>query len=108
MSGPPPGYEDDDEDYGHFCLSSRFLLAAIEHLGWLSHEQSHLLMELTESVIPLSYESVLSVVGDAFAQLPPWDSCVHCRAEMANHKVRIVNWHAAEHPALEQPTTESA
>ena len=99
-----PAPDTQDGDTGSFSPSAMFLLAAIEHLGWLSHEQAHGLVELVNTVVPWNYDSCVTTVSDLFGQMPIWDSCLQCRAELNQHKMRLVKWHQAQHPALEAST----
>ena len=85
-------------------LTAEYVLALLEHLGYISREQAEALIETANAVFPLTFDSTVSVVNDTMRQLPVWDSCPVCRLRVSQFKNAVVQWHGAGHPDPEQAT----
>ena len=83
-------------------LTGEYVLALLEHLGWVSHEQALALVALGNKLIPWNYESLLMAVADTMNSMPIWDSCPKCRLMIANMKSELIAWHVNGHTEGQQ------
>lgn len=83
---------------GGGCQLPDYLLALLEERGFISNEQAYAVLELTEKVVSLGHDETVALLREVFESMPPWETCLSCKTELAAHKVRIINWHNANHP----------